>query len=583
MARKQRESYMKKRAIIYCRVSTSKQAQEGESLELQERICRQVASDKLNAEVMKVWSDSFSGRKVERPAIDEIFEFIEKHKGQIHYFIFRDIDRVTRAGSSEYWIIKKLMTSHNIEMVDSFGLIQPVSNTLEHLGFEYSWSKFSTSDLTETLKADISKDEVRTILTRLIGAEISLVQDGYQIGSANEGFVNQKILVGNKKKTIQVRDTNKAHFFEKIFQMRASGQYTDTEIVNEINAMGFKTRVQKKWNKNHTEVIGKQGGELLTVKRLQRYIQRPIYCGIVCRKWTNYQAVKAQFEGLVSVDLFNKANKGKVFVKETSGGEFQILYNQKLEKEKRVIRKYNLDYPYKNVILCDQCQKPFMASAPKGKSGNKFPTYHCGGKKRGHSYYGVPKNEFEEHVEKCIKELKMSDLFHTGFDIVLKEVWKERSNETEDTGEKINRNISDLRAKQNQILDTLLSTNSETTKRALEQRIDVIEKDIELAETQKIEMKTTEQDIDRFARYAQYLVEHVEELLLDKQNLKRQEALFGLVFEEFPTYQEIVARTPKTSLVLQIKETSHEEKSQLVTPVGIEPTTIGLKGHCSTG
>ncbi len=573
---------MKKKAIIYCRVSTSKQAQEGESLDLQEKICRQVATEKLDAEVVKVWSDSFSGRKEERPVIDEIFEFIKKHKGQLSYFIFRDIDRLTRAGSSQYWDIKKLMTTHNIELVDSFGLIQPVSNTLAHLGFEYGWSKFSTSDLTETLKADISKDEVRTILTRLIGAEISLVQDGYQIGSANEGFENSRILVGNKKKTIQVRDPKKAHFFEKMFQMRASGQYTDMEIVNEINAMGFKTRVQKKWNKNHTEVIGKQGEEILTVKRLQRYIQRPIYCGIVCRKWTNYQPVKAQFEGLVSVDIFNKANRGKVYIKEIPSGEFQILYNQKLEKEKRVVRKYNLDYPYKNVVLCDECNKPFMASAPKGKSGNTFPTYHCGGKKRGHSYYGIPKKEFEEHVEKCIKELKMSEIFHTGFDIVLKEVWRERGNETEDTGEKINKHISDLRIKQNQILDTLLSTNSETTKRALEQRIEGIEKDIELAESQKIEMKTTEADIDRFVRYSQYLVEHLEELLLDKQNLKRQEALFSLVFEEFPTYQEILARTPKTSLILQIKETPHNEKSQLVTRVGFEPTTIGLKGHCST-
>ena len=38
---------MKNKCLIYCRVSTAKQAQEGESLEIQEKICSDFAN-KIN-------------------------------------------------------------------------------------------------------------------------------------------------------------------------------------------------------------------------------------------------------------------------------------------------------------------------------------------------------------------------------------------------------------------------------------------------------------------------------------------------------------------------------------------------------
>ena len=77
-------------------------------------------------------------------------------------------------------------------------------------------------------------------------------------------------------------------------------------------------------------------------------------------------------------------------------------------------------------------------------------------------------------------------------------------------------------------------------------------------------------------------MEHPYELLLDKQNLHQQQALFRLVFEEIPTYQNILDGTPKLSLILQQKRTSSEKKSQSVIRLGFEPRTVSLKGYCST-
>ena len=57
---------MQKKCVIYCRVSTKKQAQDGESLKTQEKICREIAK-RNNYKIVpdrKVFRESFSGKKI---------------------------------------------------------------------------------------------------------------------------------------------------------------------------------------------------------------------------------------------------------------------------------------------------------------------------------------------------------------------------------------------------------------------------------------------------------------------------------------------------------------------------------------
>lgn len=90
----------KNKCVIYCRVSADRQAKEGESLEVQENICRDIAKQK-GLKIIKVFSEPFSGRKENRPAFDEMFEFIKESK-DIGFLIFRTLDRFTRGGSFSY-------------------------------------------------------------------------------------------------------------------------------------------------------------------------------------------------------------------------------------------------------------------------------------------------------------------------------------------------------------------------------------------------------------------------------------------------------------------------------------------------
>ena len=159
-----------------------------------------------------------------------------------------------------------------------------------------------------------------------------------------------------------------------MFNLRASGQFSDEEIVKRVNAMGYHSPIQNHWDKSHQNILGKRGGIPLDVKRMQEKIKRPIYAGIVSEKWTRYLPIKAPYEGLVSIETFNAANRGKVFIREGVGNDLEILYDYQPEKVVIAHKRDNPLYPYKNVILCDLCGNPFHASASKNKRKISLPS-----------------------------------------------------------------------------------------------------------------------------------------------------------------------------------------------------------------
>jgi site-specific DNA recombinase len=561
----------KKNCLIYCRVSTPKQSQEGESLETQNPVCRNIA-DSLGADVLGSWDDACTGRKDDRAGFKEMMEFIKNYPGKIDYLIFRVIDRFTRGGAAEYDRLKKKIAKYGIQLVDSYKIIQPPENTLEHTGFEYDWSIFHPSGMTEMIIAENSRNEVTTILTRLIGAEIDRIKEGYQIGVPDDGYVNEKIFVDGKKKTIQVPDSARAKYYVEMFELRASGLYGDKEIVDRINAMGFKTKKRKRWDRLHQNIIGYTGEVPLTVKQLQRIAQKPIYCAVRCEKWTHFQPLRQKYDGLVSIETFNKANRGKVFIKEYDDGNLQILYNQNTERAIKRRSKNNPLYPYKNIILCPYCKKPFLASAPQNKAGKNIPRYHCA---RKHRYFSVNKTKFENDIQGYIKGLRFKGEFVEKLEKVLIKTWRKKQKKLLANSQDINKNLCDLESEKEKTITTLVNTENPAIKEELEKRIELLGEKIKDTQTHRNKLEVSEENVQSFIKYTRYLMEHLEELLLDTKNLNRLRALFGLVFEEMPTYEEIVNGTPKLSLVFELSEGYKLEKSQLVAPRGIEPRLPG--------
>jgi DNA invertase Pin-like site-specific DNA recombinase len=528
-------------ALIYLRVSSTKQSDKGESLEQQEEVCRKQA-DMRGYKVMQAFREPYSGRKDSRPALDAMFAYISSDPSISAVFI-RDIDRLTRGGASSFSQFKKRLSEYGVSIIDCAGIIQEEKNTLEELGVEYSWSKKSPTRFAENFKADMAQEEVSTMLTRMIGQEIRLVRKGYALGPAQYGYQNEKIICEDgKKRPIRVPNPQEARFIREMFTLRAEG-LSDEAIVNRMNALGYKSRRYNVRDKKTRKVVGNRGEKPLTVKQLQKYISHPVYAGIIVGKWTQNKPVKAQFKGLVSVDLFNKANRGKIFIKEKP---LEIIEGQ--EKRQRIVN--NPEYPFKRLVTCD-CGNPLTASASRGKSGKRHHYYHC---YKGHNFR-VPREEFHETVGSFFEEIGVgSDTLDMLEMVAVDQFRIEQLKKVDDVVE-VSNNVTNLRLRQQALLKEYTSTDSSLIKKMIAEQIENIEEEIKNATNIRNKTEVEEEEMRGYLNYVKKMFEHPYEFFLKPENKPVLEQYWDLVFREPPAYKKLHVRTPNLSLVAAVKHT----------------------------
>src|SRR6185312_12526274 len=97
---------MKKRSILYIRVSTDEQ-KSGHSLPYQEERLRKYCS--INGiEVAALYQDDYSAKTFERPEWKKLIEYVKKSKGLIDYVLFINWSRFSRNAGDAYAMIKTL-------------------------------------------------------------------------------------------------------------------------------------------------------------------------------------------------------------------------------------------------------------------------------------------------------------------------------------------------------------------------------------------------------------------------------------------------------------------------------------------
>ena len=436
---------------------------------------------------------------------------------------------------------------------------------------------YSPTKKSEILEAERAKDEMRDIMSRMIGAEIRYVRLGYRVRQAPYGYVNEKIETSHGKRVVLAPHPEEAHWIQKMFDLRIQGNLSDNEIVDEINKMGFRTRTQNRRNPNDKkQVIGKIGGNLLNIKQFWRLIYNPIYAGVNVESWTQDQAIKGQFKGLVSIDIYNTANRGKRTLVEDKDG---IKFFKERPPE-RFINKgiRNKDFPFKRVVMCPECEKPLFGSASRGKMGKYYPAYHCN--KRGH-YFRVSKGDFDSTIAEFVKGLKFEpDYAEKLMEAVMQE-WDKRQKNTQSDKSVIEKKIQELENSARLIADKIRILSSETAIRYMEEDLTKIETEMLELKDQLTKKDENTIDLEEVTGTVKYFLEHLEDLLLDQSKPEKSATLFSLIFQMAPTYAELVSGTPKLAPFVALKDDYAVSENQMVSPPGLEPGTQSLKGSCS--
>lgn len=561
-------------AVAAIRISSLKQGLQGDSPDAQkEQIERFAQARNINIKKFFIFMESAS--KEEQP-VQEAIDYCKKPSNNIQLFIIKSIDRFTRGGSYLYDHLKMQLQKSQVKLIDIYGIIgnQDI-NTLEHLNVTYGWSVYSPTQKSEILEAERAKDEMRDIMTRMIGAEIRYVRMGYRVRSAPFGYINEKVETTHGKRIILKPHPQESVYIRKMFELRCRGDLSDIEIVDELNKMGFRTRKQYRRNPNdRTKIIGESGNKQLTLKQFLRYIIKPIYAGVNYEKWTEGKGVKCNFKGLVSIDVFNLANKGRYTIN-NNDGEIS-LSTEPPPKWLAVKQVNNPKFPYKKVIMCPQCHKPLYGSASRGKLGKYYPAYHCN--KRGH-YFRVPLAEFDKTVEDFVSNLEFNQEYIDNLKQYVLTEWNSRIKTQVEDESVINTKIGELKEGIASAVDKIKFLSSPTTIKYIEDEVINNESLIKELESEKNKKTTTTNSVNmaNVMEYITYFLKHLQELLIDTLNPLKRAAFFNLIFDSAPTYSELVSGTPKLAPYLSLKPHFENALVPVGDPTGNRTLMLNLK------
>ena len=540
------------------RVSTIKQGVDGDSPIDQQKLIEQYAATH-NMNVARFFIFLESASKAQQP-MQEVVDYCKNPKNNVRKVIIKSIDRFTRGGSEFYSELKNQLDACDVALEDVYGIIgNQKINTLEHLGVKYKWSEYSPTKKAELLEAERAKDEVRDIQTRMIGAQIRYARMGYWVRRPLHGFDNIHVETREGKRCILKPNETQGPLVVKIFEMRARGTMEDIEIVEEVNRLGFRTgeRVVRD-REDRTKVVKVIGGDPLTLKQLWRMIENPVYAGINPEKWTQDKPVKCKFDGLVSVELFNAANKGKVII--TEDGEGVRIYRRKPADHLVNKGAKNSEFPFKRIVMCPTCRRPLYGSASRGRHGGYFPAYHCD--QRGSHYFRKTKKEFDETMKQFVQHLSISQDYIDELMEYVGEAFDKQQMDVHADAVTMDLRLTQLRGQIRINVDKIKMVNSETTIKYLEEDIAKLEAEIaELALERQTKEEQEPVDMEKMKAYVRYFLEHLEELLLGYGNAELQAKYFGVIFNEAPTYEDIVSGTPDCSILTGVNEVFKAKKS----------------------
>ncbi|MBO1318316.1 recombinase family protein [Acanthopleuribacter pedis] len=545
--------------VLLVRVSDAKAADYTDSWEIQEDNGRRWASDN-KIELKKVFYEPYTAKEWDRPVLEQMFAYLEQNP-TITVCIIPRIDRFTRGGSDFHFYFKNRLKQMGVELRDVQNRIQPEQNLLAHTGFQYEWSVVSPSRKGEAAEAEDARDYRVQFLTKTISKQIRLANNGYAVRPAPLGMTNQKIRDGEgKKRSISVPDPIEGAWLQKIFTLRAEGVLSDQEICDQVNAMGFKTRVQEVHERLTRKVIGTRGGNKLTPKRLQRLIANPRYCGVILEKWNQGQAVFACGTPLTTVEIFNLANRGKVHVAINEDGTPSVSHNRSPYQSD----VNNPDFPYRFVVRCPKCGGPFKGSFARGRHGKRYPGYHCS---KGHRYLRLPQSKVHKEVESFFKDTQFSLQMQNLFREVALETWEQKRKEYVGTSENFTRTVAEINREQSLLVDKIISTENTVVKKILEEKIDELEQRKKKASNIKKEASVSKEEIEAYLSSIEKIMNNPEKMLVEPSNQQVIRRIWSIAFEELPTYEEICGRTPKLSLAFELCSDSKRSKNTLVAPL----------------
>lgn len=332
-----------RQAAIYSRVSSQEQIQ-GQSIEVQERICREfIQREKPNWTLVEVFRDEgYSGKSDKRPGFQELIDWIDQ--GKINAVICHHLDRFSRSIHDIMVYFKKF---EDQEVYLSFAD--------EHFDFSTPEGRMHFNIL-----AVFADWYLKNLSRETMKSKSNTVFNQQQNNQSPFGYTFQF------KGTPQIIP-EEAELVRQLFEMYATGRHTDGSLAEWMQAKKITTRKGREWTK----------------ESIRSTLQLDYYYGVVKHHDKLYPG---SHEPIIDRKLFNEVQKIR-----------KLHYRQPRSNTKKFERVYLLN----SIIRCSVCQRNLRAHGIR----DKYRYYREVSDKRGFSCPRAGKKITADMAEAQIAEI----------------------------------------------------------------------------------------------------------------------------------------------------------------------------------
>lgn len=308
------QEVQQKQCVIYCRVSTKEQVEEGNSLATQERLCKEYAA-KQGFVVASIYVEQGeSAKTADRTQLQKLIHFCTTKKNKVNAVIVYKIDRLSR-NTDDYSQIRIMFKRYGVE----------IKSVSEH--FEDT----PAGRFMENIIANVAQFDNDVRAERCIGGMKEAVKEGRYVWMAPFGYSNVRV---NGKATIAPNES--ASIIKMLFETIAESKKPLEAIRIEMGSKG----------------LVKKNGETISKSSFYKLIRLELYCGEIRKFGSHYEGA---FEPIISKELFYH------------------VQNIISEKPIRIIASRTEDFPLRR-FLQHSSGKAITGCWSKGKK-KKYPYY----------------------------------------------------------------------------------------------------------------------------------------------------------------------------------------------------------------
>ncbi|MEI6438252.1 MAG: recombinase family protein [Candidatus Omnitrophota bacterium] len=335
------------KAILYARVSSKEQEEEGYSIDAQKKLLHQYAISK-NIKVVKEFIDVETAKKAGRESFGLMLQYLQKN-ADTKTILCEKTDRLYR-NFKDYVIVDEL--DLEIHLVKENEILSKDSRSHQKFihGIKVLMAKNYVDNLSEETKKGLTEK----------------AEQGIYPSHAPLGYKNcSEKRDGREIKYIEV-DTPRAAVIQKLFSLYATGNYSLKMITKTAYDEGLRTI----------------NGSRVGLATLHKTLHSPFYYGAFTWAGKLYEGTH---KAIVSKELFD-------IVQEAFGST----------NKPRMTKK---QFAYSGLMVCGQCGCAITAEIQKGK----YVYYHCTGYKGKCQDHFIREEELAGQFTDIVKNIHIDD------------------------------------------------------------------------------------------------------------------------------------------------------------------------------